>query len=528
MPMLLAKRLCLLLAVLLAVVAAPGPLFAHAVLIESEPADGASVAEAPGRFVLRFSEPVVPVAVRLIAQDGGEIGNVGVEARDDTLVVTPPGPLLPGGYFLSYRVTSLDAHAVGATLRFGVGAPAPGAAAAAGEGGAPMPAAVARWLTYITALGAAGAALFLVLLQPPSPLAHRVRNLAAGLAAAGLLALLLRLGTAGLDLGGLPLRSLLTVQPWAIAAATSLGPASALAALGLAPIVAARRVPNWTLLAGPVAVAASFTLTGHAASAVPRLLTVPALGLHVLCAAFWFGALLPLLWSLRLPPTESGAVLRRFSGVAVLAVAVLAAAGACLAWVQLGGTVAGLTDTDYGLRLLTKLALVAGLLGLAAVNRFALTPGVAHGRPGSLRAMRRTLAVDLLLAAAVLAVTATFPFSPPPRALAGDEPGISVVASGREGQALLTLVPGRVGTNRLQAGIADRDGAPLTAREASVAWSLPAAGLEPVRVAASLPLPGVVVADGVLLPQPGRWRLRLDLLIDDFTKFTYEGEIEVR
>ena len=108
-----------------------------------------------------------PVAVRLIAQDGGEIGNVGVEARDDTLVVTPPGPLVPGGYFLSYRVTSLDAHAVGATLRFGVGAPAPGAPAAAGDGGAPMPAAVARWLTYVTALGAAGAALFLVLLQPP-------------------------------------------------------------------------------------------------------------------------------------------------------------------------------------------------------------------------------------------------------------------------------------------------------------------------------------------------------------------------
>ena len=42
------------------------------------------------------------------------------------------------------------------------------------------------------------------------------------------------------------------------------------------------------------------------------------------------------------------------------------------------------------------------------------------------------------------------------------------------------------------------------------------------------PLPGVVVADGVLVPRAGRWRLRLDLLIDDFTKLTYEGDIDLR
>ena len=29
------------------------------------------------------------------------------------------------------------------------------------------------------------------------------------------------------------------------------------------------------------------------------------------------------------------------------------------------------------------------------------------------------------------------------------------------------------------------------------------------------------------MPRAGRWRLRLDLLVDDFTKLTFEGEITV-
>ena len=62
----------------------------------------------------------------------------------------------------------------------------------------------------------------------------------------------------------------------------------------------------------------------------------------------------------------------------------------------------------------------------------------------------------------------------------------------------------------------------------TISWSLPAAGIEPVRATARHPLPGVVVADGVLVPRAGRWRLRLDLLIDDFTKLTYEGDIDLR
>jgi copper transport protein len=68
----------------------------------------------------------------------------------------------------------------------------------------------------------------------------------------------------------------------------------------------------------------------------------------------------------------------------------------------------------------------------------------------------------------------------------------------------------------------------LTAREAEVAWSLPTGDIERARVAAMLPAPGVAVADGVVLPRAGRWSLRLDLLIDDFTKLTFKAEVDVR
>ncbi len=247
-----------------------------------------------------------------------------------------------------------------------------------------------------------------------------------------------------------------------------------------------------------------------------------------MCVAFWLGSLLPLLWSLSLADHQAAVVLRRFSRFALAAVALLVAAGGALAWVQLGGDVATIAESAYGQRLLAKLALVAGLLALAMVNRFWLTPAIAAGHPHAPGRLRRTLGIDLVLAAAVLAVTATFPFSPPPRATNQPAEGVTVVASGRTGQATLTLIPGRVGENRLEAGAADRDGTPVIAREATVAWSLPAAGIEPIRTSASQPLPGVIVADDILLPRPGRWRLRLDLLIDDFTKLTYEGEIDVR
>ena len=73
----------------------------------------------------------------------------------------------------------------------------------------------------------------------------------------------------------------------------------------------------------------------------------------------------------------------------------------------------------------------------------------------------------------------------------------------------------------------DAAGAPVAAKEATVAMALPEAGIEPSRFQAAMPRPGVYVAEGLALPRAGRWRLWLDLLVDGFTKLTFEGEFVV-
>ncbi|MFZ1431388.1 MAG: CopD family protein [Geminicoccaceae bacterium] len=502
---------------------------AHAVLVEASPADGMRLETAPTEIVLRFNEPVVPVVVRLLDGQGTELADVAVQPAGEAITMRPARELPQGVYFLSYRVASLDAHPVAGTLHFGIGVdagfPNDQSITTAPQG---WLTAFGRWLVYLTALGAIGATMFELLVRPPPPLEARTRRLTVRLATWGLAALALRLGTAGLELGGLPISSLASPTPWAIAAATTLGPAIGLAALGLAALAAGGRLPAvWRLLA-VAAIVGSFALTGHAASAEPRWLTVPAVGLHVLCAAFWLGSLLPLLWSLDLERPRAAMVIGRFSTVALAAVALLAGAGTALAWVQLGGSLGALTTTAYGWRLIGKLALVAALLVVATLNRLWLTPALARGAWRADRGLRWSLRADLALGLAILAVTATFPLGPPPRVLTALDTGaLTVVIAAPAGQATLTLLPGRTGTNRLEAWVTDRDGGPVQAREASLSWSLPDAGIERSRAAMELPAPGVATATGLVLPRGGRWKLQLDLLIDDFTKLTFVGGIDV-
>ena len=128
----------------------------------------------------------------------------------------------------------------------------------------------------------------------------------------------------------------------------------------------------------------------------------------MIAVSYWIGALVPL-FKIASSPQHSrvGAILERFGNIAILAVGTLVAAGAVVLWLLLG-TVEAIFASAYGRLVLLKLALVAGLLTLAAINKLRLTPGVAAGDRAAVARLRRSIAGEMTLAAAILVVTAAF------------------------------------------------------------------------------------------------------------------------
>lgn len=139
--------------------------------------------------------------------------------------------------------------------------------------------------------------------------------------------------------------------------------------------------------------------------------------IHLLAAGAWLGAIMALLGllrrSLQQPSGERAAALlaglRGFALPGTVIVALLAVTGS-FSYIDLGGSIASLTGTTHGRWLSFKLLLVAGMLLLAALHRWRLVPALAAALQTRavhpLRALRRSLALEALLALLVLACVA--------------------------------------------------------------------------------------------------------------------------
>ena len=161
-----------------------------------------------------------------------------------------------------------------------------------------------------------------------------------------------------------------------------------------------------------VALSAFPALTGHASSnSELAWLLVPADTAHVLAAGTWIGGIGSLLY-LDVVSRRMGApgivaplplLVRRFSPLAMISVAVLIATGTASSWAHLP-SFGALLEPGYGRLLAVKLALVAGVLGMGALNWRGLTPRLDEHHGG--RALRRAAALELTLGTIVLLVTA--------------------------------------------------------------------------------------------------------------------------
>jgi copper transport protein len=91
------------------------------------------------------------------------------------------------------------------------------------------------------------------------------------------------------------------------------------------------------------------------------------------------------------------------------------------------------------------------------------------------------------------------------------------------------IVPGRSGHNAIRAGLRSTTGNRLAPQEVSVELSMPQTGIGPIRrrlgwnrSAESWEI------EGSELSVPGRWILRLEVLVGDFEEISFETEIQVR
>lgn len=523
--------IAVLLAALVLALAPPRAAEAHAALARSEPVDGGQVATAPATARLTFSEPVAPLVLRLLGPDGAMHDLEGASLEGDSLVVPLPPSAGDGTYVLSYRVVSQDGHPVGGALVYAVGDAPPDRGARV-----PPPADpgrdVAVWASRaaLTAgmLFGVGGALFLAFAGGPAPRsARRFSATALGLT---VVAAPVAIGLQGLDALGLPLSDLLQGATLAagLASPFTLTVAGAVVAAGLAavalaaPSVVMRRLIALMALA---VLAFAVSLSGHAATAPPQALTQRAVSVHAAAAAVWVGALVPLALLLSAGASETATrALASVSRIVPYAVVALALTGGFLAAVQVRAP-AALWATDYGRVLLAKLALVAAMLALAAVNRWRLTRPALAGDATARRRLVRVIAVEAALAVAVVGTLALWRFTPPPRALtaAVDAP-LEVHIHTAAGMATLTLTPGRAGPLDVEIALATADFGTLAAKEVRVTLANPAAGIEPIRRPAT-ETAGLWRVEGLTLPVPGVWTVRLDVLVNDFETRRLDGSL---
>jgi copper transport protein len=537
-----------------ALVAAPAA-SAHALLVATEPARDAVAEESPSRVLLRFNEPVEGAlgSVRVFAANGERVDDDQVDKPSpEEIAVGIDGDLERGTYTVAWRAISADSDPISGAFVFHVHAPGPQPEGIANvlEDTPALTTAVytgARFFEFAFLLLCAGGIASLVYALRSAD--ERVHRRLYGILAvcAGALAVLALLG--------IPLQG-------AAAAASGLGDAftwdvvSSVAetrygkielvraglALGLLAVAlvlrraTGRARETWN--AAAVLLAAGLVMTpsfgGHAS--VAGNLALVADVLHVVAAAAWVGGLAfvvaALLFALEERWPLATRSVPRFSTMAVVAVALLLVAGTINGYLEVR-TWRGLWETQYGLLLLAKIALVLPLLGLGAYNNRYAVPRLRAGvaQPHERRRFLHTAGVELAIMVAVVGVTAVLVNAAPAKdeVMAHGGETTAEVDLGGELQAHVRVEPGTVGPNEIHvefgAGHAETD-RPAFA-EVAVSATLPSQDVGPLRfVAEEQGHAGYVVREANF-GLAGDWQLRVEARRGEFELLTGDTTISI-
>ena len=529
------------------------PASAHAVLLRTDPSPQTTVTGKPGALRLVFSEPVEAVfgAVRLFDVDGERVvtGEARHPAGTRTELTVPLPDLADGTYTVTWRVVSDDGHPVRGGFVFYVGSPsAISSVAIAGEGSA---GALVSWGAGAARLGWYAALALLVgavvvrrWVWTPAAAASGLPEVARAfrrkvgrllpvawvvLAATGAAGLLFQAGR----VSGLSLADALSADVLAEVLGTSFGRlwlvemVLTVALVVPVALLARRRMPPllspsaWmgvgaALVAGLVVTGA---LGGHARTDPNPVWAVASVTVHLAAVSVWVGGLLVLV-VVGLPSMGEAAagrrpallrqVLRRFSRLAVGAVALVVATGVLNSILEFG-SVSDLWRLAYGRTVLAKVVALCVALTLATRHLLVLPRRLANepaaeDEPAPVRSFRRSSVAELAGLGAALALAAGLVDLVPGRTIALAAKGpVNEERRVQDYTVQLFIDPTQAGRNDVHVTFVDGKG--LAAAEivnTEVELAAGEGGPEPVRM--RVLSPGHFVGE-VELARPGPYRL---------------------
>jgi copper transport protein len=431
--------------------ATPAPL-RHLALARSEPSDRSRLPASPTRISLWFTaRPQLAFSrITLSGASGSFALDTIVADTGNALHAAIPVPLAAGDYRVAWQTASADGHPIRGEFAFSVLTSSldpvmPRIESShlgtiqAHEAHRQPPRdhtdhRSARWMEFVALITILGALGFRHGVLPPlaargvptADAADRARRLGQGALLLYAIAAIVRLFGESAALNGhgqaLAPDALLTLlgrTSWGMGWITGLVGAALLFA-GWS--ISKRGVTMGTPLAltGALGLVASPALTGHAASSNWFIVSVTLDMLHVLAAGVWIGGLLIVLLAgipaMRRvvdgnPDAAVSALVNSFHPIALFCAPIVVAAGVGTSMLRLGG-LAPLTTTRYGVTLLVKIALFAMIAGIALYN--SLRARRRLGTPEATSHLRRTAALELLLAALLIAATAFLVTTPAP------------------------------------------------------------------------------------------------------------------
>lgn len=514
----------------------PGPtdlaVLGHAQLASSSPAAGTVLETSPSEIRLIFSEPPQPGYSSLDLLDGegrALLLNVGaVDPADPYAIVAPVDGLPSGAYTVNWRaVSAADGHQTSGFLNFGVGdvALATNPAGPVGEGphsghGASTAAleVVAKTLGYAGSMIAFGLLLIAFVAVRPA-----IGGIPSGLTG-GMIAVLVASGFGAVLLAANALDdagavSGAAVDPLAFVGGTRIGgilglrAVLAFAGAGAVALLAAFGRRSVAVLAGGVVGAIEIVLIaamGHAdafTSSVPLIAAI----VHMGAGGIWLAGIAGFAAVVLIEGQSSVSlrpVVARFSALALVSVALIAATGLYASWVLQRELVS--VATPYGIGLAIKVALVLGALGLGALNY--LTGYDSTGERSRLNRLTggfdRRIVVEAVLAAAVLGATANLTSGSPPSgtlpvpiapAVGTTQPlpGLGLgVQPGRPGPSTIwvTIEPAAAIGTRVALELTQLDASTGSSRISLEAVPAPPAGIH-----------GSAYRAGAILPGSSRW-----------------------